>query len=119
MASAAPSIEQKVLTWMVSGDCGESSTLMALISCGLIPDDRMPPSSLADLNRCFLLVEQVPEVKEHFHSIAAVSPKWRRIIDAWDQLQGSFVREGGLRGGKEINAPQTLQLFKSVKGDDE
>ena len=58
-------MEKKILNWFATGKVGVSSKAMACAAAGLEQDKTWfnnHPSDPDDLNRCLLLLEQVPEI---------------------------------------------------------
>lgn len=110
-------IKEKILNWLAHGRVGTSSKSMALCAAGL-EQDRMwgvsTPSDPDDLNRCLLLLEQVPEVRDHFCNIAKLSPKWGTLIARWDEVEQCFIDEVGLNWCKGRSAPKTYKLMKEI-----
>lgn len=116
--SEEKSLEWKVLNWLANGKTGVSSKCMAYTACGVEPKDNWTPSDPADLNRCLLLLEQVPEIRAHFPAIREVSERWSWIIDAWDELEASFIDEVGRNWSKSDSAPKTYALMKRILQED-
>jgi len=106
-------IRSGVLEWLFTGQVGASSKAMAAAACGL-PSSRSYPSDPDDLNRCLLLLEKVPAVRDRFTSIAELSDVWARLIDRWEVIERSFLDEVGLNWTKSNRAPKTYALMKSV-----
>lgn len=110
-------IQTKALRWIATGRVGASSKAMAMTACGL-PSERDYPLDPDDLNRCLLLLQAVPEVRDHFDKIAALSPVWGRLIERWAEIEASFLEEVGLNWCKADNAPKTYKLIKDAIGED-
>lgn len=83
---------KKLTRWFYEGNTGVSSKHMAAVACGVHDDKWLftSPSDSDDFKRCFLLVEAVPEIREHFPAIAESGDKWRIVIDNWDRLVDSL-----------------------------
>jgi hypothetical protein len=90
---------------------------MAAAACGL-PSSRSYPSDPDDLNRCLLLLEKVPAIREKFSAISELSDVWARLIDRWEVIERSFLDEVGLNWTKSNRAPQTYALMKKVIGEE-
>ncbi len=110
-------IQSKVLGWFATGRVGASSKAMALAACDL-PNDGSYPSDPDDLNRCLLMLEAVPEVRDHFDKIAALGVVWARLIGRWADIEASFLDEAGLKWSKANTAPKTYALMREVKGEE-
>lgn len=67
-------LAMKVLKWQTKGHVGISSATMASIALGLEKNfyhGRFDaPSDPADLRRCMMLVDEIPEIKDSFPLIA-------------------------------------------------
>lgn len=112
-----PEIQTKVLNWIATGRVGASSKAMAMAACGL-PNDGSYPHDPDDLNRCLLLLESVPDVRDHFEKIAALGVVWERLIGRWADIEASFLDEVGLNWSKAHAAPKTYALMRDVKGEE-
>jgi hypothetical protein len=106
-------IRSGVLEWLFTGQVGASSKAMAAAACGL-PGSRSYPSDPDDLNRCLLLLEKVPAIRDRFAAISDLSDVWARLIDRWEVIEQSFLEEVGLNWTKSNRAPKTYALMKSV-----
>lgn len=111
-------MESKLLRWFAGGQVGSSSKAMACAAADLptrYKNDRCEhPYDPGDLNRCLLLLEAVPEVREHFPKIAALSPAWARLIERWDELEATFLEEVGLNWSKGTKGPKTYALMEEI-----
>src|SRR5690606_5657415 len=91
--------ERKVLDWFVNGRVGISSRAMAAAAIG-IKNARDTwdnhPHDPDDLNRCLLLLVSVPEIREAFDKVAAISPVWAALIERWSEIEQCFLDEAGL-----------------------
>lgn len=110
-------IQTKALRWIATGRVGASSKTMAMTACGL-PCDKDYPLDPDDLNRCLLMLDAVPEVRDHFDKIAALTPVWGRLIERWDEIEASFLEEAGLNWRKSESAPKTYKLMQDAIGED-
>jgi len=106
-------MKDKVLNWFATGRVGASSKVMALAAIEM-PHDRSHPYDPDDLNRCLLLLEAVPEIREHFNNVAAISDTWAKLIGRWDEVEQCFLDEVGRNWCKAHSAPKTYDLMKSV-----
>lgn len=110
-------LSMKVCEWMSKGKVGVSSATMASIALGLkknIYSDHFGyPYDPADLNRCRLLLKQIPEIRDSFAKISRRVPGFKPILDNWDELMallGEEVREATGR------APRTYARMKELLG---
>lgn len=111
-------IQTKVLNWIASGRVGSSSKAMAMAACSL-PSDGSYPHDPDDLNRCLLLMlEAVPEVRQQFAKVAAISRPWANFIENWEKLEAMFLEEVGLNWSKAQSAPKTYEFMKSLRAPD-
>lgn len=111
---------RKLLKWLAGPDTGLSSEAMAFCAAKIQRTGSWSgiehPYDPSDFNRCLLLVEQVPEVRDHFPRIAELSDEWAAIIAAWDELKEMFVDEVGLDLKKGLSAPRTYQRMQQILG---
>jgi len=104
----------KILDWLAQGQPGVSSETMAFTALGVSRRYASAPSDPSDFNRCLLLVDEVPEVRDAFPRIRALSPKWAAIIDHWDELKELFIGEVGWDWSNGLAAPKTFQRMKDL-----
>jgi len=111
-------VTRQLLQWMAGPDTGLSSEAMAYCVLQIERTDHWSgnehPHDPSDFNRCLLLVEQVPAVREHFAAIAAMSPQWAAMIAAWDELQAMFFAEVGWNWSAARAAPKTYARMKEI-----
>lgn len=106
-------IEERARNWIVNGRVGLSSKaiwshMMGADSAGHFPHDP------ADLNRCLLLLDLIPEWKPRMGEMAAHGPVWARLSARWGEIEACFLDEAGLDGSKSGKAPKTYRLMKEV-----
>lgn len=86
-----------VLKWFATGQVGASSKCMATyLTTGVIPPYGDYPHDPDDLNRCLLLLQAVPELREHLPRMANVNKEWDALVKDWDALERAFINEVGL-----------------------
>ena len=106
-------MKDKILNWFSTGRVGASSKAMALASIG-ISNDKSHPYDPDDLNRCLLLLEAVPEIRQHFDEVAAISDTWAKLVSQWDEVEQCFLDEVGLNWAKGDRASRTYELMKAI-----
>ena len=87
---------------------------MAFTALGVEIEDASHPYDPDDLNRCLILLEQAPEVRDSFPQIAKKSEAWRKLISRWHEVEQSFIDEVGLNWCKARSAPKTYKLMQDV-----
>lgn len=110
-------LKEKVLHWFVHGEKGISSKAMASAVIGEQPDrswGRNHPSDPADLNRCLKFLSMVPEARDHFDKVAAISDIWARLIARWNEVEQCFLDEVGFNWCNAKSAPKTYALMKEI-----
>lgn len=85
----------KLLKWFAKGDVGLSSKVIAFKISGIDYDRKDHPNDPSDLNRCFMLLHEIPEAKKYLYLVKKVSPTWSRLIENWDELEKTFIDEVG------------------------
>tara|TARA_R110000851_G_scaffold100026_4_gene215447 strand:+ start:130 stop:474 length:345 start_codon:yes stop_codon:yes gene_type:complete len=111
------SIEKKILVWIASGETGVSSKAMAFAAVGIENKGSFgnhAPSDPADFNRCLKLVKEIPEIENHFDTIADLSDDWELLIDRWEEVEKCFLDEVGFDWCNARKAPKTYALMKEV-----
>lgn len=110
-------MKDKILNWIGTGEVGASSTAMALAAVGAKNDGRYPFDP-DDFNRCLLLLEAVPEIRQNMDKVAAINAFWSRLIEHWDELEKCFIDEVGLGWTKGKRAPKTYEILSDIlRGD--
>ena len=87
--AAHPGLSAAAIGWLATGIQGTSSRTIFSVLTGiplLLPSEYATPGDPADLRRCRLLLEQVPELQTQFPRMREVSASWARLVDAWDDL---------------------------------
>lgn len=110
-------IRSSVLEWMATGQVGASSKSMALAACDLACDGSYPLDP-SDFNRCLMLLQEIPAVRNHFDRIAALGEVWKRLIGRWSEIEHCFLDEAGSNWSKAKSAPKTYALMKEVIGEE-
>jgi len=110
-------MKDKILNWFATGQVGISSKSMACAVIGL-PQDPIwgagHPLDPDDLNRCLLLLEQIPEIRNCFSEIAKLSDTWSALIARWDEVEKCFIDEVGLNWCHGHKASKTYNLMKEM-----
>lgn len=111
-------VTRQLLEWMAGPNTGLSSEAMAYCVLQIERTDHWSgkehPYDPSDFNRCLLLVEKVPVVRDCFAEIAAMSPEWAALIAAWEELQSMFVAEVGWNWSTGRLAPKTYARMQEI-----
>lgn len=107
-------LKDSVLLWLSTGQIGSSSKAMAFCAIGINHVSTDHPRDPADLNRCLLLVAQIPAIKKQFPDIAKLSPQWHALIDNWYELCTMFVDEVGWDWAAGGQATNTYRRMKEL-----
>lgn len=101
--------------WILHGERGSSSnTMFAVLSGGALAG-RSHPHDPADLKRCRLLLEQVPEFAARIGEMASVSKEWAGLVAIWPSLCATMDAECDWRKGQG-SAPRTYRMMQDVFG---
>lgn len=110
-------LAMKVIKWQTKGEVGISSATMAAIALGLnkpfYGSYFREPSDPADLRRCMILVDTIPEIRDHFPAIAKKVKTFAPILDNWDKLISLLKKE--MASGNR--APETYAAMKALRID--
>lgn len=87
---------------------------MASIHLGGEPKRGPTPADPSDLNRCLLLLEAAPEIRESFPTIAAHSPQWAALIARWEEVEALFMEECGRDWSKSSVGKRTYRLMCEI-----
>ena len=117
-APANAGLSAEAVSWLAAGERGLSSDTLFTATTGvdvLRRNGYNYPHDPADLRRCRLLLEQVPEVRANFRKVAHVHPVWEALVARWDELctlmDGETPEWRSARGG---SAKQTYKLMKEI-----
>ena len=110
-------LPEGAVLWLANGRRGISSNTMFTHITGI---DAMQRSSKShphdpdDFDRCLLLLDAVPEFREHLQKMRTCSKKWAALVDNWTSIEVSHLGEVGLGWKKARSAPETYKLMKSI-----
>ena len=107
-------MKDKILKWFCEGEVGLSSKAMARASINML-SDRSYPLDPADFNRCLMLLDCVPEIRDHMDKIRGISERWALLVDRWDDVESMFLDEVGLNWCNGHRAPKTYELMKAIR----
>ena len=108
-------LKNKILEWFIKGRVGASSTAMAGCIAGIETREKSHPYDAADLNRCLLFLDAVPEARLHMDKLRTLSPTWDRLVDRWKELESTFMEEVGLNWSHGDKASKTYKLMNEIQ----
>lgn len=81
-------LSQEACAWLAAGERGISSDTIFSHLTGVVATRHGHgyPYDPADLKRCRLLLEQVPELRAEFPRMAELGDPWPALVKAWDEL---------------------------------
>lgn len=99
--------------WLMHGETGLSSKCIVQAMLGVITpegscDPIYHPHDPADLRRCMLLLDKLPQWRSRLQEMATVSPAWAALAKKWPELE-RMLREEMAAGHK---APRTYEAMK-------
>lgn len=116
-----PGLSQEAIDWLASGERGLSSDAIFMnltgTSTGDNTDEDFHPHDPADLRRCRLCLENVPELSGRIHEMASVSPVWARLVANWENLCTTMDAEAPDWRNKTSSAPATYNLMKRIRDE--
>lgn len=113
-------IPAAAIEWLRSGERGTSSEAIFARMTGVpvgSPSFRSsPPGDPADLRRCRLLLECVPEWAGRLEEMTSVGPGWKRIVAYWNELCALMDAEAPTwrDASNPGRAPKTYALMSAV-----
>lgn len=118
----ARGISQEAAVWLASGERGNSSETMFTHLTGVnanLGSPKSHPYDPADLRRCMLLLDQVPELRPELHRMSAVSPAWAGLVRNWSEITTTLMQEwGNIQNPKKgAHAMRTYDLIKIAIGE--
>lgn len=91
-----PTDEGDPFAWLTNGDTGTSSLtiwhvmMRRQLSANFWPGVPLDPS---DFGRCYRLLKVMPSWRSRLNEVAEEFPKWRPLVDAWDELTALYERD--------------------------
>jgi hypothetical protein len=61
-----------------------------------------------------MMLEEIPEVREHMERVAAISPVWAALAERWEEVEASFLSEVGRDCCNGYKAPETYRLMRKI-----
>lgn len=121
---ATPGLSEAATRWLANGERGMSSEAMFTRLTGIDATDGTEadrvahPYDPADLRRCRLLLEQVPELQPLLPRMADVSPAWANLAAGWDEICATMDAEAPnwRTPGRGELAPKTYELIQRAIG---
>lgn len=78
------------IRWTIQGRTGISSLTIASAMFGFQYKENDVPYDAGDFKRCVMLVRTMGWKVEDLSRVSMVYPKWKNIIDNWDELTGLY-----------------------------
>ena len=116
---ANPGLSEAATRWLAGGERGLSSETIFTHLTGinaLNVRDKYHPYDPADLRRCRLLLEQVPELVPLFHKMSTASKEWAALVKSWADLCTTMDAESPDWRTGGGSAPKTYALIKQAIG---
>lgn len=116
---ANPGLTEAATRWLASGERGNSSETIFTHLTGVDANRgsrNSHPYDPADLRRCRLLLEQVPELVPLFHKMSTVSKEWAALVKNWAELCTTMDAEAPNWRTKGERAAKTYELIKQAIG---
>jgi hypothetical protein len=107
-------IQKLVLQWLAPGVKATSPVAMAMGACG-IRRHKSYPVDAVDFQQCLLLLENLPEIRNHFRKIGEISSIWKRLVEQWEDIEKVFLEEAGLYWERASSAPRTDSALRNVR----
>ena len=101
--------------WIIKGHVGLSSkTIWAHFVLNCQPQWPTAPSDPCDFLRCYWLLNIAPEWKPRMGEIAARYPRWKGLVDHWDELEKMLEAawpKSCATGEYILNEPPAAQMY--------
>lgn len=112
-------LEDRSRAWYMDGEVGMSSLAIwhHMSGRGVPADGWRHPIDLADLNRCLLLLDLIPEWAPRMSEMAQYSVEWAGLVAAWGELTACFLSEVGLGWSKADGGPDSWKLMRKALGN--
>ncbi len=104
----------KVIKWFSTGKTGMSSSFIAsYLTTGV--GIHAYPLDPSDLNRCLMLLDDVPELKTEMYKLARTSDQWASLCNNWFKLESVFNKEVGKGWShKDRSAVRTYKIMQEI-----
>ncbi|MBG6085850.1 hypothetical protein [Zhihengliuella flava] len=80
--------------WLNYGERGVSSNaIVQYLVHGKVPAGFNDPADPSDFRRCELLLTAVPSLRQQFHRMAEVSPRWAALVERWGEIAALVEEE--------------------------
>lgn len=120
MPGGDKTVEQRAVAWIRDGRTGLSSRAIHDHMLGLEGGRGYSyPRDPADLNRCLLLLDLIPEWKLRMPEMAQRNEEWAGLVARWDEIVQCFLDEVGLdwSKGRKLPASKTYAMMKKALGE--
>lgn len=77
---------KKIIEWLATNETGMSSETIAFAALGSPREITSYPHDPADLRRCIVLLDKVPEAAQVLPNLASTSPEWEGLVRNWPTL---------------------------------
>lgn len=117
---ALTTTQSAVVAWLAhDDDTGRSSEAMAFyLGFGILRENngKAHPLDPADFHRCVNLLRKAPGLRKKLHKMAKLSPEWKNLVAAWDDLEAELKREVGAkwRKNQSARAPKTYEMMRKL-----
>lgn len=89
-ADLSTNVESRAAWWFINGERGNSSEFMWSVFTGTSKKDVCYPHDPADFNRCYKLLQAIPEWKTRLKELKRYGLQWSNLVDNWDKLTEMF-----------------------------
>lgn len=108
-------IPKNAIWWIGNGDVGLSSKTIWNCLVGNEDIEIHHPHDPDDFNRCYELLEAVPEWKSELYKLKSLSTQWSNIVDSWGLLTKMLEEDGEDNWNEMYKFMQTLTTKKLNK----
>lgn len=79
--------------WFLNGDTGVSSETIWSVMTGETVRNHDIPHDPDDFGRCYRLLKVMPSWRARLPEVAAKFKRWKRFVEAWDELTALYEQE--------------------------
>ena len=108
-------LHKKLVAYFVStNNVSTSERAIAAVATGYDATELDFKADITSVNRFFLMLKAIPELRDYLPGLADISDRWFVIIDNLSTIENMFINEAGLGFTLRVSAPKTYHYINSL-----